>query len=253
MQPRIFITTYKRPNNQRTWVRLTPKLQKDTVLVVDWEERDLYKNYPILVLPKGLSRLSPKRQFLLQNATGPRIILLDDDLQFYARKRKMDWHLRAATPEDTEEMFAAIFTELGDFAHVGVSPREGNNRFLEEKVQVSRMMRLLGYNLPAVRAIVKFPLVDCMEDFDLTLQLLSHGITNTVFYKWSQGQKDSNAPGGCSTYRDLKYQEERSRELAAKHPLYVKLVQKETKTAWGGGIRTDVRISWKKAYQNGTK
>lgn len=255
MRRKIYITTYKRVNNQRTWKRLPPSIQKETVLFVDWEERDLYNGYPIEILPKGLHRLNAKRQFILQNAPEQNIILLDDDLQFYTRKSPHDWHLRDSTVIDTEAMFDEIFRRLEqkDFIHVGVSPREGNNTVPKSEVHAARMMRVLAYNVPMVRKLVKFPVVDCQEDFDITLQLLSQGYANCVFYCWAQGQKDSNAPGGCSTYRDLKYHEERCRELAAKHSRWVKLVQKTTKGAWGGGLRTDVRISWKKAYEYGCR
>ena len=44
-----------------------------------------------------------------------------------------------------------------------------------------------------------------------------------------------------------------SNELAALHPDFVKVVEKYTKTSWGGGIRTDVRIAWKKAYESYTQ
>jgi hypothetical protein len=254
MLKRIYITTYKRATDQRTWHRLSPKLQKETVLSVDWEERDLYPGYPIEVLPEGLHRLNAKRQYILQTAPATEIVLLDDDLQFYTRKQPGDWHLRDSTLEDTDQMFATVFKELaGDFAHVGISAREGNNTVETDEAYNGRMMRLLGYHLPTLRAVCTFPLVDCMEDFHLTLQLLTHGISNCVHYGWAQGQKNSNAPGGCSTYRTLEYQEERAKELATLFPDYVKLVRKTTKTAWGGGERTDVRVSWKKAYEAGKR
>ena len=42
-------------------------------------------------------------------------------------------------------------------------------------------------------------------------------------------------------------------ELEVLHPDYVTVVDKTTKTSWGGGTRTDVRIAWKKAYESHTQ
>jgi hypothetical protein len=37
------------------------------------------------------------------------------------------------------------------------------------------------------------------------------------------------------------------------HPAFVKVVEKATKTSWGGETRTDVQVSWKKAYASAKK
>jgi hypothetical protein len=250
--PIIYITTYKRANQQITWDNLTPELQKQAVLSVDWEERDFYKGYPVEVLPKGLSRLSPKREFIIRNSPSDATILLDDDLEFYIRKSHDLWNLRGPTEIELGQMFNQIFMclENGEYAHVGVSGREGNNRVTTDFAENTRYCRLLGYHLPTLRAVMKTPFVDCMEDFDINLQLLQAGFKNCVYYYWAQGQKSSNSPGGCSTYRTMEFQADRARELAAKHPNFVTVVQKKTKTAWGGQERTDVRIAWKKAYES---
>jgi hypothetical protein len=253
MRPHIYIVTYRRFNDQRTWYRLTPKLQRDTVLSVDWKERDLYKGYPIEVLPEGIHGIADKRQFILQNAPVKTVVMLDDDLQFYARKAPNDWHLRDATPEDTEKMFGQVFSSLDEFAHAGVSTREGNNRQLQDQVYATRMTRFLAYHLPTIRKVIKFPLTGLMEDLDITLQLFLRGAPNCVYYVWAQGQQTSNANGGCSTYRTPEYQEECARALVAKYPEFVKLVKRTTKVAWGGGERTDVRVAWKKAFDTGCR
>jgi len=41
---------------------------------------------------------------------------------------------------------------------------------------------------------------------------------------------------------------ERLKEL---HPDVVEVVEKETKTAWGGATRKDVKVQWKKAFKTG--
>jgi hypothetical protein len=89
-----------------------------------------------------------------------------------------------------------------------------------------------------------------MEDFDVTLQLLRKGHRNAVLNQWAQDQGTSNAPGGCSTYRTPEVQAAGAYGLQKLHPDFVTVVDKETKQAWGGGVRKDVRIAWKKALES---
>ena len=116
------------------------------------------------------------------------------------------------------------------------------------------MMRLLAYDKQKVLDTgAKFDRIDTKQDFDMTLQLLRKGYKNLVFYKYAHNQSGSNARGCCSVYRNPEMMDRCSNELAALHPDFVKVVEKYTKTSWGGGIRTDVRIAWKKAYESYTQ
>jgi hypothetical protein len=91
-----------------------------------------------------------------------------------------------------------------------------------------------------------------MEDFDVTLQLLTKGFSNFNISTIIQGQGSSNAAGGCSTYRDAQRQAEGAHGLAALHPEFVRVRTKKTNwSGWGSAERTDVTISWKKAYEKG--
>lgn len=91
-----------------------------------------------------------------------------------------------------------------------------------------------------------------MEDFDLTLALLRHGYPNRVSFCYSQGQRSgSQSPRGCSSYRDKVFMETSAEELVKHHPKFVRAVKRKTKSAWWGDERTDVVVSWKKAYKEG--
>jgi hypothetical protein len=100
---------------------------------------------------------------------------------------------------------------------------------------------------------VRFDRLPVMEDFDVALQLLRKGYPSLTLNNWVQDQSTSNAPGGCSTYRSLEVQAKGAKGLARLHPNVVKLVEKTTKGAWGGGTRTDVQVAWKKAYEEGKR
>ena len=115
----------------------------------------------------------------------------------------------------------------------------------------TRLLRMLAYHVPTYKALkVKFDRIQFMEDFDVTLQLLRAGKPNRLLHAWCHDQVTSNAPGGCSTYRTLAKQGVAAHSLKKLHPEFVRVVEKTTKTAWGGATRTDVQIAWKKAYKS---
>lgn len=90
-----------------------------------------------------------------------------------------------------------------------------------------------------------------MQDFTMTLDLLTQGHPNIILNRWVQDQKASNTPGGVSGDRDLTKLSEAAHTLKARHPKFVSLVQRETVQSWGGAVRTDVRIQWKQAIKWG--
>ena len=180
--------------------------------------------------------------------------MLDDDIGFLVRKEENSWQLRGAEKEDVDQMFAAVRYWLArGYAHVGVSAREGNNRVGPGghglKNDCTRTIRFLAYNTDAFLG-VEHGRVEVMEDFDVNLQLLRQGKPNTCLHFWAQGQKMTNAPGGCSIYRSHEVQSRSAERLAQLHPKYVKLRQKQNKTdADGFGTRTEVTIMWKQCYE----
>lgn len=152
-------------------------------------------------------------------------------------------------------MLRTIEGLLDEYAHVGVSAREGNNRAGEGDAPLlqenTRTYRVLAYQTDMFLS-VEHGRVRVMEDFDVNLQLLRQGHKNACLFYWAQGQKMTNAPGGCSTWRTHEVHEESARRLAELHPGLVSLREKHNKTdADGFGTRTEVTIQWKRAYNHG--
>ena len=219
---KIFIPTRGRSTTQTTLKFFPKKLQEKTTLVVDHDERDLYSIYPsVWVMPEYLeSGISPKRKYIIEHSTDSKIVMLDDDIRFYIRKGYDDWHLRYLEPEEVPQMFGLLEEWLDDYAHCGVSAREGNNRVVKLSVENTRYMRLLAYNLDMLGG-VELGRTRIMEDFDVALQLLRQGKPSKVSYYFAQGQRGSNTDGGCSEWRNLDIQAEGAERLASLHPGFV--------------------------------
>lgn len=261
----IYIPTIGRIDKQITWDQLTPVLREKTVLVCPaneaLEHQALGRN--VLICPEnGIGRT---RQWIVDQAQEQHLAMVDDDLIFLKRKDPWAWNLRRILDEDVEEMFTWVETMLESYPQVGVSARQGNNRhFPVDLVTCTRVMNFHAYDVHVLRRIgARFidpsvPSNTVMEDFHLTLTLLESGYENALITDYAWDQTASNAKGGCSTYRTAEVQKASAHLLAQRHPGLVRVVEKETKGGWagiasseGGGTRTDVVISWKKAYQMG--
>ena len=149
---RIYIPTRGRADSQVTLSFFPEELRKAVTLVVDEHEKDLYSKYDcrIMVCDDTVTDIATKRRFIHDNTDDNKIVMLDDDLRFYIRKSTTDWHLRYLEPEEYPALFGLLDVWLDDYAHCGVSAREGNNRVEALSVETTRYMRLLAYNLDRI-------------------------------------------------------------------------------------------------------
>ena len=94
-------------------------------------------------------------------------------------------------------------------------------------------------------------LLDGAEDFYVNLQLLTKGKKNRVIYKYTTDPGNSNADGGCSTYRDIEFHNRACNKLAEKFPDYVTVKMKVLKTGpWKGLEKASLNCRWKDAYKS---
>lgn len=252
----LYVQTYGRVNQQPTANFL---LQHDIpfTMVVQEREAHLYENWQALgveleVLPDHVRDLAHTREYQAYNPKTRYFVWMDDDLKFFTRKTDSIYLRPIETNAEAGALFKELYGWLKDgIPHVSVSMREGNNRIPEHYSEVMRMCRVLGYDSKVLHNLrVQIRRTKCREDFDLTLQLLRAGYPNRVTFKYAQNQKGSNTQGGCSVYRDDPLLAWSAHKLAKIHRPYVKVVRKQTKTAWGGKKRFDVQIQWKKAYKD---
>lgn len=213
----------------------------------------LYPNCTVVGCPEV--GIAATRHWIGQYARAveqDKFLMLDDDIRFLIRKSPEVWNLREAEPEEVTQMLGLVEKLLGKYGHVGISAREGQAHMglgdLESVSENTRTLRALAYRTDDFLS-VEHGRVQVMEDFDVNLQLLRKGIPNANTVYFAQGQKMTNAPGGCSTYREHAVQEASAHKLAELHEGFVKTRQKANKTDKEGfGTRTEVTIQWKKAF-----
>jgi len=180
--------------------------------------------------------------------------MLDDDLTFAIRRTDEPTKFSTPTDGDIEAVIEDVEYKLDSYAHVSIAPREGGNRRIEPYVPNTRALRALAFRVDKLKTYdIKFTDMEVMEDFYVQLSLLLKGESHLTINWMVQNQGGSNSEGGCSTYRTPEVQARAAEALHAKFPDFVRVVDKETKTAWGGGTRKDVVVSWKSAYEEGRR
>lgn len=254
---KIYIPTKGRITNDRTWKYL-PGFWKDrATLVCPSNEVEAHIKAGRNAIACDLQGISAVRQWIIDNADTDHILMTDDDHDFYIRKSPEAWNLRYMDQNDVYKLMDDIALCLeGGEAFVGLSSRQGNNNMYPHTTK----RNLRNCNMYAVnRKILKhhgirFDALPLMEDFYVQLSLLTKGISTLTITDRAWAQPTSNAKGGCSTYRNKELQEQAATMLKEAFPDFVKLVTKQNKSGWEGmENRTDVIISWKKAYESGCK
>jgi hypothetical protein len=216
-----------------------------------------YYSVKVLTCPATVNTSCTVRQYIVDQHNskklGSVLLMLDDDLRFFKRRTDDPTKFLPITGGELETCMSDMDKLMTKYAHGGILARKGGNHITTRTKENTRLLRALAYNVEVLRKYkIKFDR-GAMEDFDVALQLLQLGYKNVALCSYVQDQQRSNAPGGCSTYRTPAYQAAWCKRLHELHPDFVKLVEKTTKVAWGGTARTtrtDVVISWKKAYES---
>lgn len=253
----IYVPSLGRTKKKELDAGPLPQVPASLIYVVPEAEVDTYS----AALPDNRVISCPEvgiaatRRWIGEHANGeghPKFFMIDDDIRFLIRISPEVWNLREATSSEVGSMLELVTKLLDEYGHVGVSAREGQSHLgLGHILSVNentRTLRALAYRTKDFLS-VEHGRVQVMEDFDVNLQLLRKGIPNANTIYFAQGQKMTNADGGCSTYRSHQVHEESAHKLAELHHPFVKTRQKQNKTDSDGfGTRTEVTIQWKKAF-----
>ena len=255
----IVIPTKGRATRQTTLYNLPPDIRKNTFLCIYSEELTAHEMHPGLrmVVSHEVKGIAQKRQWILDETLRcgeNKVVMLDDDLVFARRRLDDLTKFVGSTDHDLEVMFTQISKLLDEYSMIGVAGREGANRKTDALLFNTRLMRVLGYRADTLKELgIRATVADVMNDFGVVLELLTRGHPVANINWIVQNQNGSDTSGGCSTYRTSEVQTAAAQALHDRFPQFVKIVQKETKTAWGGKPRTDVIIQWKEAYKYGLR
>jgi len=250
----ILVPTYGRAKQSaQSTLLFLRQLGIQPTLVVQQREAHLYDWHPdVEVLPEHVTTIAPTRDYIVSTLARERYItMMDDDLVFFKRNPEDRTKFVKGEVEDFQEMLNELETMLTLHPHVGVAGREGGNRRTEHFIYDTRMMRVLGYDTQVMKEEgITFSPMEVMEDFHVSLQFLRKGHTLAMLNDWCHNQGSSGSAGGCSHFRTSEVQARNAHRLKELHPNFVSVVTKTTKTAWGGGERTDVIVQWKKAKES---
>lgn len=227
-------------------------------LVVPKGEAKAYKRlglaHGVPVIPHPCPGIAELRGWIGQHCKTDRFLMMDDDLRFYYRDMMKPKEPRLWKFESGDMRKMLIFTQamLSKFAHVSISAREGNNRLELPYVRCSRPLRVLGYRKePFIK--LEHGRVQFMEDFDVTLQLMYQGYQNAVITAYAQDQPQTQAPGGCSTYRTHEAHERAVARMSKIHKGFAQTRVKENKTGGEFGTRLELTIYWQRAWEHGMR
>lgn len=225
--------------------------------VVPYEEGPAYRalGLDVICRPQGMFGIAAAREYIGQEALRrglPYFMMIDDDRSFVVRESETSLKMVPATVADVAEMLEAVEAHLQEYAVVGVSCRTGNNYAgVGGKDLIMKNTRILACTAYQTEPFlsVDHRRVMLMEDLDVNLQLLLAGHEIAVLYYWGKVQKQFNAEGGCSTYRDKAAHTRESYKLSLLHP---DLVTVKERAASDHRWTTQV-VQWKKAHAIGQR
>lgn len=250
---RIIIPTRGRYDLTLTCDRLPKELRGHVDIVCPEKEahrhRDIRPWAHVVVQPDPDFTIAAKRAWIMLNWESDRIVMLDDDLNFFVKRDEDPKKLRKAELADISGWFSALERKLSkDVPHAGFGSRLFNNAKEPGWQTAKRMQYVLGYYLPIVRKVCEFGRIETREDMDYTLQLLRAGYPNEVCHTIAVEQSNEyGARGGCSGQRTTESSDRDCQKLADFHPGLVRVVQKDYK----GNPRSEVVVRWEAALREG--
>lgn len=260
----IVMTTLNREENQRALDQIPPELH-DKVYLYTREDRAalLQANVPTTItvrpLPLDTFGIAQTRQRAIDATPKGKVWVIDDLCKFLKRTISNGKpQYQKVTPQDFHDLYDTISRHLDKYAQAAISAHYGNNRCLTDTATIGRAYSTYGIRTDVMeRANIRFdamyrdnPAHMQMEDFYITLDMLTKGYANIIIYNYCF-QYQHNHAGGNSTHRTTTTHGDSAIELHRRFPKYVRLVRKEGK--WGTqemADRLEIAASWKKAYQS---
>jgi hypothetical protein len=258
----LVIPTFKRLNKQITLSCIPDELLDTVTLVVQpQEENDARKvhNKIFVVSGDNIGFAKTIRDITYEFAVNrqSRFWILDDDLKFLRHYETEDGKLRKElmTKSDWNEFLSKTETWMDEgFSHGSLGTTWNNPLGKFPYVENSRIMANKYYDgVPISKIWSDIDWVGCCgaEDFYVTLQLLTKGYPNRVWYEFIVDAGASYKDGGCAEYRDTDYHNQACEELQKHFPEFVSIKYKEDNSKnMKGTMLARSQVQWKKAYES---
>lgn len=193
-------------------------------------------------------------QTIVEECPTTGVMILDDDLRFAVRYLEIHNWLEQVKDKELNDMFKWMEDQLdAGYAHGAISIRKGNHFQEDSYRECGNAKDCLYFNRDVLlQENARLDRLHTMQDFDITLQLMSLGYPNNVGFNWCCDQMDPAAVGGTTLYRTPEVQKEAAEQLAGMWPDFVQVVKKKAASKAGiyGDERFDVKIAWRKCWNN---
>jgi hypothetical protein len=259
----IVIPTLGRMDKQVTYNSFPQKYKDITTFVVqDHEYDEMEKRYPgkVLRLPVEINRIAPTREWIFNHFRNDRHFVFDDDLEFVVKEPNPGVGTKWLSRKFTEQDFDDAFNLCNDWMDDGIVYGGFLPAWIIPDIkqwptrECQRVMTNVFYNGPKVPDGIEWNRVAAAEDLDVNLQLLTRGFKNRISAKYMVTCSETNAAGGCSTWRTLQVHNDAQKLLAELWPDFIKLSEKAVPNGpWKGQIKYTTTIQHKKAYQSSQK
>lgn len=256
----IVIPTLGRMDKQITYNNLPEKYQKLVSFIVQFHEfEEMDKRYPgkVVCLPQRINRIAPTREWIFNRFNTTCHMVFDDDLGFVVKEPNpgegTKWLSRRFTDQDFDDAFNLVNSWIADgIVYGGFLPAWVIPDVKQWPVrECQRIMTNVFYDGKKVPRSIEWDRVAAAEDFDVNLQMLTRGFKNRISAKYMVTCSETNAEGGCSTWRTLEVHNEAQLILASLWPDFVAVREKIVPSGpWKGQIKLATTIQHKKAYMS---
>jgi hypothetical protein len=248
---KIYIPSRGRPHNQKTAELLVAAGVNFKIVVAanDPTLPDYRAEWGSRVIVIQAKTLCEKRAKLFEKCRAGRMVMLDDDLTFFDRKR--DGSFKKSSSKEVMRMLVTMNHVLSAYAHAGLIDKFMSQHQPRGVKVDGRYNQVLGYNIKMIKARarkLKVPVpnfrMPLNQEHDMHLQLLSIGLPAGVLCEYSKDAK-YYAVGGLKKFRTVAVERAAFKRLAKAWPQYVTL--RETKHSISGIGAT---FKWRNALDN---
>jgi hypothetical protein len=250
----IYIPTLGRFDRQKSFEQLPDRVKPHVWFVVHRNEEPQWRTRTSNLVVMDVIGAPAFRQAAVEHCTTAKMLMFDDDLEFGARSDKwtVDFpQILKSTPAQIEAALAEMAAKLDEYAMVGMGARQMNQALKGDYNKNSRIMRAFGVRVDLLKDLnIRFDKFKYWEDFHVVLSFLRRGYSTLSLNRYTNNAS-TNSDGGCSVYRNPKDLKEVREAFLTEHGRFCVAVDKPATgwRNWDDTIAPDLRVAWKRAYE----